>query len=83
MIAIFVKIDMAPEHITQKNIEELEKLLKGPGVNKTLFTIKTKRDVLNCCHNSSSGVIVPIIKISNVTGENLDFLKIFLNCLPP
>jgi len=83
MIAIFTKIDMAPEHITKKNIIELEKLLKGPGVNKTPFVIKSKRDVLNCCHNISSGVIVPIIKISNVTGENLDLLKTLLNCLPP
>ena len=83
MIVLFTKIDIAPEHITKQNITKLCQLLKGHGVNKTPYLIKNKRDIINCCHNISSGVIVPIIKISNVTGENLDLLKTLLNCLPP
>ena len=83
MIVVFTKIDLAPEHIAKQNITKLSELLTGTGVNKTPYLIRTKRDVLNCCHNISSGVIVPILKISNVTGENLDLFKILLNCLPP
>jgi GTPase len=82
MIVIFTKIDMAPEHVLKKNMTELTKLITGAGVNKTPYNVKSKRDVINCCHNISSGVIVPIIKLSNVTGENMDLLKIMLNCLP-
>src|SRR5207249_3234515 len=83
MIALFTKIDISPEHITKENIEKFTKLITGSGVNKTPYMIKSKRDVINCCHNIASGVIVPILKISNVTGENLDLLKTLLNCLPP
>ncbi len=83
MIIIFTKIDISPEHITKKNIAEMTKLLTGGGVSKTPYLIKDKRDVINCCHNISSGVIVPILQTSNVTGENLDLLKTMLNCLPP
>ncbi len=83
MIVVITKIDLAPEHIKNENINTITKLLTGAGVNKTPYMIKDKRDVTNCCHNISSGLIVPILQISNVTGQNLDLLKTLLNCLPP
>ena len=83
MIILFTKMDMAFEHIAKKNYDSLTKLLTGAGVNKTPYLINDKHDVVNCCHNIRSGVIVPILKISNVTGFNIDLLKFLLNCLPP
>lgn len=82
MIVIFTKIDMCPEHILKKNIDSVKATLSHSGVNKTPFMINNKSEVLNYCHNVSSGVVVPILRISNVTGEGLDLLKMMLNCLP-
>lgn len=82
MIIVFTKIDMCPEHILKKNIKDVTTLLSSSGVYKTPFMIKEKQDVINYCHNISSGAIVPIFTVSNVTGANLDLLKTMLNCLP-
>lgn len=83
MIIIFTKIDIAPEHVFANNLVILNKMLKGPGVNKLPYMIKDKRDIITICHNIKSNVLTPILKISNVTGEGIDHLKMLLNCLPP
>jgi GTPase len=73
---------MAPEHVLKNSISEFTRLVTAPGVNKTPYMINNIQDVINCCRNISSGVIVPMIRVSNVTAENLDLLKMLFNCLP-
>ncbi|XP_011352701.1 GTP-binding protein 1 [Pteropus vampyrus] len=83
VFVVVTKIDMCPANILQgKCLQLLEILLSGPS----------------CCSHPVSGRgwppdfflsllparrMCPIFQISNVTGENLDLLKMFLNLLSP
>jgi GTPase len=79
---IMSKIDIAPKHILESTYEKICHLLKLPGVRKIPFSIRNIDDVLLCAKNIGCENIVPIFQISNVTGENLDLIRVFLNCLP-
>ncbi|HUU77166.1 MAG TPA: GTP-binding protein [candidate division Zixibacteria bacterium] len=82
VIIIITKIDICPEHILKKTMDELTKLLKLPGANKIPIQIRNDDDVLVSAKNLISGRIAPIFQVSNVTGENLDLLRKFLNIIP-
>jgi len=79
MIIIFTKIDIAKEHIFKKNMDYLMKLLKS--VKKPYLLIDNKEDIIKVSKKVSS--IIPIIKISNTTGESLDLLKYLIYLLNP
>jgi len=34
LIIVFTKVDIAPKHILDKNMEKINGLMKGPGVRK-------------------------------------------------
>ncbi|KAK2121613.1 GTP-binding protein 1, partial [Saguinus oedipus] len=61
----------------------LQRLLKSPGCRKIPVLVQSKDDVIVTASNFSSERMCPIFQISNVTGENLDLLKMFLNLLSP
>jgi GTPase len=82
MIIVFTKIDMAPPKIFKGNVDKLMGMLKSPGVNKTPTMIESDRDVAHCCQKIAAGDVVPVLQISNVTGENVDLLKKLINFLP-
>lgn len=79
MIIIFTKVDIAKEHIFKKNMEYLMKLLKS--VKKPYLLMDNKEDIIKVSKKVSS--IIPIIKISNTTGEGLDLLKYLIYLLNP
>ncbi len=82
IIVIITKIDICPNHVLKQTIDDITKLLKIPGSNKIPIIIRTDDDVIVSTKNLTSRRIAPIFLISNVTGENLDLLKKFLNLLP-
>ncbi len=82
IIIIITKIDICPEHILKKTIGDITKLLKIPGSNKIPIIIRNEDDVVVSAKNITSRRIAPIFLISNVTGENLDLVRKFLNLLP-
>ena len=63
-------------------MDNLAKLLKLPGANKIPIVIRNDDDVIISAKNIVTGRIAPIFQVSNVSGENLDLLKKFLNLLP-
>ena len=77
------KIDMVHEDVVNRCIEEIRTLLKMPGISKLPFEIKDQDDVVVAAKHVPSGRVVPIFKVSNVTGEGLELLKRFFNLLPP
>ncbi|OLS23431.1 MAG: Elongation factor 1-alpha [Candidatus Heimdallarchaeota archaeon LC_2] len=79
---VVTKIDLAPENITIQTKKELVKLLKIPGVSKIPFKVNTIDDAVIAALNLSTKSIVPIFSASSVTGEGIDFLKLFLQLLP-
>lgn len=82
IIIVFTKVDIAPEHILAKNLEKISALMKGPGVRKMPWQVKERADVFNCVQNMGNGLVVPILAVSNVTGDGMDLLRLMLNLLP-
>ncbi|ORY37466.1 P-loop containing nucleoside triphosphate hydrolase protein [Rhizoclosmatium globosum] len=75
------KIDMCPPNVLESTIKQLTKILKSSGCRKIPMFIKTVGDVLVTAGNFVSERVCPIFQISNLTGEGLDLLKLFLNVL--
>jgi len=81
VFVVVTKIDMCPDNVLQTTLKTLHKILKSPACRKMPFHVKNSNDVIMAGHTFSSERICPIFQISNVTGENLDLLKSFLNLL--
>lgn len=81
-IVVVSKIDIAPPDLLQHNIENLKKLLKLPGVKKKPFSVNNVNDLSTCLKNIKNN-LVPIVKLSCVTGKNIELLILLLNCLQP
>ncbi|XP_055878486.1 GTP-binding protein 2-like [Biomphalaria glabrata] len=85
-VPVFVvvnKIDMCRRAVLDRTLNQLEQILKSPGVKKVPFRIENSDDVLTAAGNLLANNITPIFTVSSVTGDNLDLLKQFLNILPP
>lgn len=81
VFVVVTKIDMCPLNILQENLRLLIRILKSPGCRKVPVTVKTPDDVVISATNFVSERLCPIFQVSNVTGENLNLLKMFLNLL--
>lgn len=81
VFVVVTKIDMCPPNILQENLRLLIRILKSPGCRKVPVTVKTPDDVVISATNFVSERLCPIFQVSNVNGENLDLLKMFLNLL--
>ncbi|MGH0132767.1 UNVERIFIED_CONTAM: hypothetical protein FKN15_050347 [Acipenser sinensis] len=68
VFVVVTKIDMCPANILQ-------------GCRKIPVLVQNSDDVIVTASNFSSERMCPIFQISNVTGENMDLLKMFLNLL--
>ncbi|XP_052862064.1 GTP-binding protein 1 [Anopheles cruzii] len=81
VFVVVTKIDMCPPNILQDNLKLLYKILKSQGCRKVPVMVKTSDDVVLSATNFVSERLCPIFQVSNVTGENLELLKMFLNLL--
>jgi GTPase len=81
-IMCITKIDMTPENVMQKNIQEVVKILKSPGCRKTPVFVKSQEIAVELATCFAAERLCPIFMLSNVTGEGLDLLRTFLNLLP-
>uniref|UniRef100_A0AAG5D9W8 GTP-binding protein 1 n=1 Tax=Anopheles atroparvus TaxID=41427 RepID=A0AAG5D9W8_ANOAO len=81
VFVVVTKIDMCPPNILQENLKLLYKILKSQGCRKAPVMVKTSDDVVLSATNFVSQRLCPIFQVSNVTGQNLDLLKMFLNLL--
>ncbi len=79
---VVTKIDIAPAHILKQTMKKMRGILKSRNVGKLPFRVKNMGDVLSVVKSIHGGRVVPVFRVSNVTGEGLDLLKAFLNLLP-
>ncbi|KAL2851517.1 P-loop containing nucleoside triphosphate hydrolase protein [Aspergillus pseudoustus] len=82
VMVIITKIDICPPQILQETISQLTKILKSPGARKIPIFIKDMEETINTAAQFVSQRICPIFQVSNVTGENLELVRTFLNILP-
>ena len=81
VFVVVTKIDMCPVNVRVETMKLLMRILKSPGCRKIPVVIGNPDDVIVSATNFTSERICPIFEVSNVTGENLDLLKMFLNLL--
>jgi len=81
VFVVVTKIDMCPPNVLQDTLKLIVKILKSPGCRKVPVMVKSADDVVISATNFVSERLCPIFQVSNVTGENLDYLKMFLNLL--
>ncbi|CAH1795450.1 unnamed protein product [Owenia fusiformis] len=81
VFVVVTKIDMCPENVLSDTLKMLQRLLKSPGCRKIPVLVQNRDDVICTATNFSSERVCPIFQVSNVSGLNLDLLKLFLNLL--
>ncbi|XP_054737305.1 GTP-binding protein 1 [Anastrepha obliqua] len=81
VFVVVTKIDMCPPNVLQDNLKLLFKILKSQGCRKVPVMVKNADDVVLSATNFVSQRLCPIFQVSNVTGDNLELLKMFLNLL--
>ncbi|KAK0388353.1 hypothetical protein NLU13_4598 [Sarocladium strictum] len=82
VMVVVTKIDICPPNILEETITQIKKILKSPGARKMPTFIKNREDCINTATQFVSQRICPVFLVSNVTGENLDLVRTFLNILP-
>jgi GTPase len=82
VMVVVTKIDICPPQILEQTITQITRILKSPGARKIPIFIKNHEECINTATQFVSQRICPIFQVSNVTGENLDLVRSFLNILP-
>lgn len=81
VFVVVTKVDMCPPNVLKETLRDLCKVLKSRGCGKCPILVKTKEDVVFSALNLVPMKLCPIFQVSNVSGQNLDLLKDFLNLL--
>lgn len=81
VFVVFTKIDLVSSEVENSNLEDLESILRR--LDKKVFRVRSLSDVYKVAPLMPSGRVVPVFRVSNVTGYGLDILTEFLNLLPP
>lgn len=82
IMVVVTKIDICPPNILKQTITQITKILKSSGARKLPVFIRNKEECINTATQFVSQRICPIFQVSNVSGENLDLIRMFLNILP-
>ncbi|KAH9818351.1 P-loop containing nucleoside triphosphate hydrolase protein [Melampsora americana] len=82
VVAIVTKVDMTPANVLDQTLKQLVKILKSPGCRKVPVFVKNDGMACEVSQRFIQERVCPIFMISNVTGEGLGPLKLFLNTLP-
>ncbi|CAL8312818.1 unnamed protein product [Arctogadus glacialis] len=67
--------------LPSETLQLLQRLLKSPGCRKIPVLVQSRDDVIITASNFSSERLCPIFQVSNVSRQNVDLLKVFLNLL--
>ena len=80
---LITKVDSkGKRHLVQETLSHIKKLLRNLGVSKVPIVVKKNTPMLDLADKLKDDIIVPILRISNVTGLNIGRLKKFINLLP-
>ncbi|THH31777.1 hypothetical protein EUX98_g2383 [Antrodiella citrinella] len=82
VVVCITKIDMTPANVLAETIKQVTRILKSPGCRKTPVFVKSMETAVEVSQVFAKERLCPVIQLSNVTGEGLDYLRTFLNLLP-
>lgn len=80
---VVTKVDKYGEERVRQIISEIKGVLKLPGVNRLPFEVDNEEDIYNAMISMKTLRVVPLFKVSAVTGDGMTVLTKFLNLLPP
>ena len=80
-IIVVTKIDICKDrqNILKETLQSINKFLNYPGIRRIPLQVKNNDDIILCSKNIYSESVTPIFKVSCVTEEGLDDLKLFFN----
>ncbi len=80
-IIVVSKIDICKDrqNVLKETMQSINKFLNCPGIRRIPLQIKNNDDIILSSKNIYSESVAPIFKISCVTEEGLDDLKLFFN----
>lgn len=79
MFVVITKIDIAPEEIFNQTLDCLIKILKSPGVQKMPVVVHKGDCLSSYAESIISGRLCPIFCVSNVSGNGINELKVFMS----
>lgn len=82
VVAVITKVDMTPANVLEQTVKQLVKILKSPGCRKVPVFVKNEGMSCELAQTFIKEKACPIFMISNVTGNGIAPLKVFLNSLP-
>ncbi|KAF5370852.1 hypothetical protein D9758_001796 [Tetrapyrgos nigripes] len=82
IVVCITKIDMTPANVMAETVKQVVKILKSPGCRKVPVFVKSSETAIEVATSFGKDKLCPIFQVSNVTGEGLDHLRMFLNLLP-
>lgn len=80
---VITKVDKYTKEKVIQIINDIKNILKIPGINRLVMEVEGEDDILNAILAMRTSRVVPVFKVSNVTGEGLQLLLKFLSMLPP
>ncbi|KIY50387.1 GTP-binding protein 1 [Fistulina hepatica ATCC 64428] len=83
VVVCITKTDMTPPNILRETITQVVKILRSPGCRKQPVFVESLETAVELATAFGKERLCPIFKLSNVTGQGLDFVRTFLNLLPP
>jgi selenocysteine-specific translation elongation factor len=81
LLVAITKIDLAPPEIAAATRESVTRVIKL--ARRVPFPIRSDADVAIAAATLSADRIVPVVEVSNTTGEGLERLRALLAALPP
>lgn len=83
VFVVITKVDKYPKERIEQIVNDVKSVLKIPGINRFAMEVEDESDLLNSVLAMRTTRVVPIFKVSNVTGQGMDLLEKLLNILPP
>eukprot|EP00826_Nyctotherus_ovalis_P003566 TRINITY_DN10728_c0_g2_i2.p4 TRINITY_DN10728_c0_g2~~TRINITY_DN10728_c0_g2_i2.p4 ORF type:complete len:137 (-),score=32.22 TRINITY_DN10728_c0_g2_i2:725-1135(-) len=81
-MVLVTKVDLVEEEKLLQVRDSIKGFLKSSSIARLNFVIKVKEDVTIATKNFEENII-PILFISNKTGQGLDLVRQLLHSLPP
>jgi GTPase len=82
IFVVITKVDIAPEEVYEKTMNKLETILSSRSAGKKPHFVKAGDDIAELATDLYSDTqICPIFSVSNVGGEGIDMLKLFMSHL--
>lgn len=83
IVVCITKIDMTPPNKLEETLLQVVKILRSRGCRRNPVFVKSIEAAVEISQVYAKDKICPIFQVSNVTGTGLDFVRTFLNLLPP